>query len=403
MLTKRIVCLVLALLGVLGLAAPAFAAEVDSEEVYCFTPADFGEELAGICVVSLPDAGTGTVMLGARVLRPGDILTAGQLENLTFFPLATQEDKDAVMTFLPIYEGRVDSSATVTISIHGREDKAPVAEDFALETYKNLPNEGILKVTDPEGKAMTYTLLRQPKRGQVELRDDGSFVYTPKKNKVGVDSFTYTATDPAGNVSREATVTIQILKPTDSQQYADTQGRSCGFAAEWMRSSGLFEGEKVGGMACFHPDKVVSRGEFLTMLIKALRIPTEDVSGMASETDVPDWLKPYLAAALRAGLTAGLPGDEDTGSFDPMAPITGGEAAVLLQNALDLELPAQPASLVSPDAPAWAVNALAALAEEGIALDHNAPMTREQVALTMYQVSLLAESAPGTAVFRMQK
>ena len=78
MLTKRIVCLVLALLGVLGLAAPAFAAEVDSEEVYCFTPADFGEELAGICVVSLPDAGTGTVMLGARVLRPGDILTAGQ-------------------------------------------------------------------------------------------------------------------------------------------------------------------------------------------------------------------------------------------------------------------------------------------------------------------------------------
>jgi VCBS repeat-containing protein len=43
-----------------------------------------------------------------------------------------------------------------------------------------LPNEGKLKVTDPEGQAMTYTVLRQPKRGTVEIREDGSFVYTPK-------------------------------------------------------------------------------------------------------------------------------------------------------------------------------------------------------------------------------
>ncbi len=403
MFPKRIVCLSLALLGILGMTAPALAAEVDSEEIYCFSATDFGQELAGICVVSLPDSATGTVMLGSRVLRAGDILTDEQLNDLTFNTLSTREDQEAVLTFLPIYPDRVDPSATLTLSIRGREDKAPVAEDFAMETYKNLPNEGILKVRDPEGKAMTYTLLRQPKRGQVEIREDGSFVYTPKKNKVGVDSFTYTATDPAGNVSREATVTVQILKPTDSNQYSDTQGRSCGFAAEWMRSSGLFEGEKVGGMACFQPDKVVSRGEFLTMLIKVLEIPVDNSAVSGVEPQAPAWLQPYLAAALRAGLTAGIPGDEASGGFDSQMPITGAEAAVMMQNALDLSLPAQPGGSVSAGAPAWAVNALAALAEEGIALDHNAPMTREQVAMTMYQVKNLAESAPGTAVFRMQK
>ena len=65
-----------------------------------------------------------------------------------------------------------------------------------METYKNLPNKGKLKVTEPEGEHMVFTVVRQPKRGQVVINEDGSFEYTPKKNKVGVDSFTYTATDP---------------------------------------------------------------------------------------------------------------------------------------------------------------------------------------------------------------
>ena len=36
---------------------------------------------------------------------------------------------------------------------------------------------------------------------------------------MGVDSFVYTAADPAGKTSREATVTITILKPTEAAQY----------------------------------------------------------------------------------------------------------------------------------------------------------------------------------------
>lgn len=400
MFKRRFACL-LAALAVLACAGTVNAAEVDSDAVYCFSAEDFaqtGEALAGICVTGLPDSGAGTVLLGTRVVRPGDILTADQLAQLTFAPLRTEEDQEASMTYLPIYETYVAPSAVMTISIRGKEDKAPVAEDFALETYKNLPNEGTLKAKDPEGQALTYTVTRQPRRGEVTVREDGTFTYTPKKNKVGTDSFTFTATDPAGNVSREATVTIQILKPRDAGQYTDTAGEACRFEAEWLKNTGVFAGESISGEACFQPDKAVTTGEFLAMLIRVLEIPTDEAVYSTVPADTPDWLKPYVAAAIRSGLTAGLPEE-----LAADGPITGAEAAVMLQNALDLT--------VSTDAdleqnaesiPAWAVSAVNALADNGICLTAETALTRGEAAQVLYRVSQLASDAPGMMILRAQ-
>jgi len=407
MFRVRFVCLALALICLLGLGSSALAAEVDCDATYCFTPQDFSsseEAVAGICITDLPQQ-TGTLMLGTRVLRAGDILTAEQLTQMTFCPLITQDDAQAVMSYLPIYQNRVEPSATMTIAIRGKDDQAPVAQDSAVETYKNLPNEGKLKVSDPEGQALTYTLVRAPKRGEVILNDDGSFTYTPKKNKVGVDSFTYTAADPAGNVSREATVTVQILKPTSAGQYTDTAGRPCQFEAEWLRNTGLFIGESVNGQSCFLPDKEVSRGEFLAMMVKVLDIPTEDVSYTALPEETPDWLKPYLAAAMRSGLTDRLPDN----AFDADAPITGAEAAVMLQNALDLSVTQQTleaeqtSAEAQTDVPAWAAASLTVMNDNGVSLSAGENLTRADAAHILYQTSVLAVDAPGTAVFRMQQ
>lgn len=405
MFRMRIVCLAAAVAVLFGLSCPALALEVDCDATYCFTSEDFaGEEpLAGICITALPEANTGTVLLGARVLRPGDILTADQLAQMTFAPVRTEEDMDAVVTYLPIYEDRVAKSATMTIAVRGKEDKAPVAEDLSVETYKNLPNEGMLKVSDPEGQALTYTVTRQPRRGEVILREDGSFLYTPKKNKVGVDSFTYTAADPVGNVSREATVTIQILKPTDSAQYTDTVGLDCRFEAEWLRNTGLFVGEKVSGQECFHPDKAVSKGEFLAMVMQVLQIPVEEqavYTGMAE--DVPDWLKPYLAAAARSGLMAGWP-ESDSETFAADAPITGSEAAVILHNALDLSGTADAIQTDTEEVPTWAETAVTVMNENGFSFTAEEAMTRSHAAQVLYQVSCIADEAPGMTVFRMQQ
>ncbi len=410
MFRVRFVCLVLALACLLAAGGSVLAAEVDCDATYCFTSQDFTtaeEPLRGICITGLPDASTGTVLLGSRVLQAGDILTAQQAAQMTFAPLRTQEDAQAVMTYLPIYENRVEPHTTMTIAIRGKEDKAPAAQDSAIETYKNLPNEGLLKVSDPEGEALTYTLCRSPKRGEVILRADGSFLYTPKKNKVGVDSFTYTAADPAGNVSREATVTVQILKPTDARQYTDTVGMDCRFEAEWLRNTGLFVGERISGQECFYPDKAVSRGQFLAMLVQALDIPVEEAGSGVMPEDTPDWLRPYLAAALRSGLTVGLP-ETETGSFLSDSPITGAEAAVMLQNALDLAVSQEvleqaAAGEPQEDTPVWAVASLSVMHDNGVELPASEVLTRAQVAQVLYRVSQLAVNAPGTAVFRIQE
>ena len=400
MLHKRILALVTALVCLLGTVTAAGAVQVDSDGVYCFTPEDFAEEnLAGICITYVPDPQTGTLMLGSRVLRSGDVLTADQVAQMTFCPAASEEDMTVSVSCLPIYSDRVDPEITMTISIRGKENKAPVAENTALETYKNIPLDGNLKVKDPEGESMTYAVARQPRRGSVEIREDGTFTYTPKKNKVGVDSFTFTATDAGGKISREATVTVTILKPADATRYTDTLGKDCRFAAEWMKNTGIFVGETVAQNPCFSPDKAVTRGEYVTMLVRALEIPTDEAISLTGYGDeIPAWLKPYLAAAVRSGLTEGLPEREIFGADEP---ITVAEAAVMLQNALDLTADSEAAAL--EDVPQWAADAVAVMNANGFSLGADAPLTRGEAAKMLYQAVQLADSAPGMLIIRMQQ
>ena len=91
-------------------------------------------------------------------------------------------------------------------------------------------------------------------------------------------------------------------------------------------------------------------------------------------------------------------------------PITGAQAAVMLQNALDLtisqntlETAAVEAGAEDSAVPAWAQVSLTAMADNGIALEAGAELTRAQVAQVMYRVSTLAIDAPGMSVIRMQQ
>lgn len=373
-----------------GLTLSASAAEIDSQDVYCFGAEEFtaGEAaFSGICLTGLPEKEQGLLMLGERMLRPGDVLTAQQVNEMTFVSGTTQDDATATITYLPVFSNGLAGEATMTLSIRGRENKAPIAEDCAFETYKNLEVAGTLKVRDPEGQEMQFTLTRPPKRGTIEISPDGSFTYTPKKNKVGVDSFTFTATDPAGKTSREATVTVSILKPTDARQYTDTAGKSCRFTAEWMKNTGIFVGENIGGSPCFSPDKPVSRGEFVTMLVRALNLPTDEAVTETGYSDVPQWLKPYLAAAIRSGLTSRL---EAADTFDPDTPVSAEDAAAMLCSALKLECREQPALSAQEETVSTGSQEIAA--QNGF-LFSSPTLTRADAADILYQASRYPQNA----------
>lgn len=332
---RRCAALALGLLLAGQCSAPVWAGEMPGAET-----ALTGEEsgFSGVYVTGVSE-GAGSFLLGSRVIRPGDVLTAGQLAQVTFSPAPSEEDLTAELSYLPLGQEGLQPQASMTVAIRGSRDDAPAAEDASLETYRNLPLEGQLAVTEPEGDTLTYTLIRSPKRGEVVIREDGSFLYTPKKNKVGTDSFTFTAADPAGNVSREATVTVRILKTDGSGLYTDTADTGCRFEAEWLKNTGIFSGEVVGGQSCFCPEKTVTRGQFLTMLMQTLELPVERSAVSTGFLDgCEDWMKPYLAAALRGGIIQGYPVSGGV-EFRPDQPVTADEAAAMMSAALSCAVP----------------------------------------------------------------
>lgn len=389
--------LALALLLALSCLPAAQAADLEAGAEYCFQSEDFQTpglgNLTGACITGIPAEALGTVTLGGRQIRPGDILTAAQLDRMTF--ASNGVGGDAQVTYLPIYGNRVEEEAVMTFSIRKKENQAPQAENISLETYKNLSNQGKLKACDPEGGELTFAIVQEPKRGDVTLEADGTFTYTPKKNKVGKDCFTYTATDAEGLVSNEATVTVEILKPTDSSVYRDmTTGQ---FEALWMKNTGLFSGTNVAGQQCFGPQETVTRGDFLAMVMELFDIPAEDSltsSGFADEADAPEWLMPYLAAAMRLGVVSGSRTEAGV-VFRPNDPITEAEAATMLQNVLML-----PAGDAAEDVPAWAQSAVSAVRAMGIALaEPDGLLTRAEASRLLYAASRQKE-APGLEVFR---
>ncbi len=109
-------------------------------------------------------------------------------------------------------------AATVTITITAVND-TPVATADAYTTNEDaplsVPAPGVLaNDTDPDGNALTATLVGNATSGSVVLNANGSFTYTPNAGFNGADSFTYTASDAAGP-SAAATVTITVTPGND--------------------------------------------------------------------------------------------------------------------------------------------------------------------------------------------
>lgn len=373
------------------------AAAADGETLYsseyCFRETDFDadvlSDLSGIFVTQVPDEDVAQICLGQRVIRAGDVLPLEVLGSLRLEP-ACRDNCDAVLSYQPIRSTRLGEPSQVTIRIKSGKDETPKANDAEFETYKNIPNDGTLTGSDPEEGKLTFQLADAPKRGKVTLNPDGSYVYTPDKNKVGEDSFTFTVTDEAGNVSKPATVKINILKPSDAKTFADLADSNDQFEAMWACAAGLCGGRNIGGTLCYLPQEGVTRAEFLVMAMELADIPVDEtvtVSGFADAEEAPAWVQPYLASAMRHGIVSGMISDRGL-VFRPNAPVTGEQAAVMLQNILELPVSA---AVTASDAPAWAAGSLQALAEAGIAVENAAqPLNRLQTAKLLYQVSKLA-------------
>lgn len=369
----------------------AFAQELSADSEYEFTGTEFGEEAAanGVFITDTPEEDQCGLYLGSRLIRAGDFLPAQALEQLVLRP-NRNEDAEVCIAYRPISDGTLGDAGTFSVQIASTRDDPPTAEDGKLETYRNIANEGTLTATDPEGQPVTFQIVSFPKRGTVELKENGTFVYTPKKNKVGEDSFTFTATDPAGNVSETKKVKINILKPVDAVTFSDLDA-DAQFTALWMRSSGLFGGETLAGQLCFCPEKTVTRGEFLVMAMKLADVPPEIgllTSGFADQDTAPKWMQSYLVSAMRRGLISGMTAESGL-HFEPNRPITGAEAASIVCSVCKLT-PVQQVDSQDDTLPVWASVAMQTAGTAGIEMpDASSELTRLEAAKLLYSAAAL--------------
>lgn len=372
--------------------------ETDWNEPYVLTGSEFlpahTESIQGIYICAVPASSDGSFLYGSRVLRAGDVLSADALSQITLQPNA-QQDAELTMEYRPIVNDQLGQSAQLTIAVSDGKTEPPKAEDGDFETYKNVANNGKLNVQGGAEGKLTYQLVKEPKRGTVTIAEDGTFLYTPNKNKVGKDSFTYTVTDSAGNTSNEATITVKIAKPTDAAAYADLDGDYDQFEAMWLQTSGLFSGKELAGQLCFEPDAEITRGDFLVMVMKLAGIEPDDAqttSGFSDENYAPVWMQPYLSAALRCGIVNGTSSQEGL-LFRPNEAITCAEASVIIQNVLALPQPETTAVFADDTLiPTWAQSSVQTLSEAGLVLDcsdYTRPLTRREAANVLYDMNQL--------------
>ena len=318
--------------------------------------------LEGIVIAELPDASTGVLKYGDRTLLTGEAITTEGLSALRFIPVQGVSGITQFV-FWPVFSSGVGpDSIAVNLLLSAKENRPPIVENMELITYKNMPLSTEFKASDPDGDLLTFIVTGKAKRGEVTVKEDGTFVYTPYQNKTGADRFTFKAVDPFGNESPEAEITVKIDKPSTKLTYSDMEGNPAHYAAIRLHEENIFTGEKIGAAYFFNPERLVTRGEFLSMVLGLMEI-TEltpvSKTGFSDDAVTPAWVKPYALAALKAGLIKGVTDEEGRLQLSANRFITKNEMAVILDNALNISNVnvMAPVSAGFNDVPDWALQA----------------------------------------------
>lgn len=159
-----------------------------------------------------------------------------------------------------------------------------------------------------------------------------------------------------------AAAPVPVVPPVPAEQPAFTDLQDAPWAAEYITAlyrEGIVQGRTAD---TFDPNGVVTREEFVKLLICALGLePTDNTVAFA---DVPEgvWYRPYIAAAVSRGIVGGISAD----SFGSGQRISRQDMAVMCARAaraIGAELPVYNNGITFADADAIAAYAAEAVAD----------------------------------------
>lgn len=326
-----------------------------------------------LTVRSLPATTEGELLLGSSRVTADQTISGANLSHLRFAP-AEKSVRQASFSF-----SLNGSPVTMRCSLYFLENENIVPTvsmapqlSLKLSAYRNLRAYGMLSATDPDGDELCFEIVSCPKNGSVRLEDRaaGTYVYTPGKDYVGTDCFSYVARDRYGNYSAKATVNIRVTTPGTSVTYVDMQESRSYCAALALTEAGIMSGKQIGNRYYFSPEETVCRADFLVMAMQAAGI-TEVPDSRETEFDddetIPESMKGYVSAAYSLGYISGT-NVKGKLCFLPGEPMTRAEAAVLLEKILKPEESSAAKPVFADEAaiPSFANDAIHALGAAGI-------------------------------------
>lgn len=108
-------------------------------------------------------------------------------------------------------------------------NQAPVASKLSIMTVTDTPVMDELQADDPDGDALNFILINDPKFGTVKLSNDGSFTYTPDNEFTGADVFTFIATDGKSNsATTEVDITVNVKQEVFSSYSREAYQKQSG-------------------------------------------------------------------------------------------------------------------------------------------------------------------------------
>lgn len=324
--------------------------------------------IESVTVRSLPHPSVGMLYFGSVPVAINQCISGKNIDNLKFIPAAGAV---AASFHFSVNDGTVQ---LCSIKITDDINFAPTlssAETVAAWTSRDISCYGTLDAFDPEDDGIRYEIVNYPKKGLLVLTDaeHGDFQYTPYVNCSGKDTFTYRARDEFGNYSEIGEAAVVIARKNTKLVFADMENHWAHAAAIVMAEAGIMDYDENNDAPVFSPDELVSREEFLMMVMKVLGVDDPgscDKTVFADDSEIAQEIKPYVQAAYRAGIIHGKEIDGAL-SFCPKEPITRAETAVVLNNIIGAEVPVNASPFADDDSiPTWAQSALYALNDLGI-------------------------------------
>ncbi len=343
-----------------------------------FSVTDFEEalgtkELSSITVLTLPDKNCGVLkLLGIPVMK-NQIISAKNIENLTFEPTSFEECQTSFVI------GSVSSSQPLAIkckiSLTASLNFAPEADSDSVQTITTMESVAVysyMSAKDPENGKLSYKIVTYPEKGTIKVidRESGYFRYKALGSYVGSDSFEFVALDEQGNSSKPFKVSIEIRQKGSDLVYCDMEDSPALYDALTLAEKGIMVGNTVASKTYFKPAENISKQEFLAMAMSAAGIKVKEYKdksySFSDYEDVDIHLSDYVYKADKEGYVSAIT-ESCGGQFKGSDDITTAEAALMIYNILGIKVKGDVQALSDMGTiPAWAEDSVAAVAAVGI-------------------------------------